>query len=327
VLNTSCSIGISTYPTDGEDVAALMKNADTAMYHAKEKGRSNYQFFSAELNRRAVERLQMENELRRALEREEFVLYYQPQVDLKTGDILALEALLRWRHPARGLVHPGKFIALAEETGLIVPLGEWVLNAACRQTKAWNDAGYTQLTLAVNLSAAQFVNNKGFAKMVSAILQTYQISPGQLEFEMTESMLLANVEENAQILRKLGELGTRITIDDFGTGYSSLSYLKRLPIDTVKIDRSYVRDIVADGDDLAIVSAIIAMAHNLKLSVIAEGVEKREQADSLRKLGCDGYQGHFFSKPLPAEYLEAKFLRPIAIPFGSGISDRGSGSA
>ncbi|HET6757491.1 MAG TPA: PAS domain S-box protein [Burkholderiales bacterium] len=326
VLNTSCSIGISTYPNDGENVPTLMKNADTAMYHAKEKGRSNYQFFSAELNRRAVERLQMENELRRAIEREEFVLYYQPQVDLQSGDLLGLEALLRWRHPARGLVHPGKFIALAEETGLIVPLGEWVLNAACRQIRTWNDARYPQLTLAVNLSAAQLVNNKGFAKMVSAFLQEHQISSEQLEFEMTESMLLANVEENTQVLKKLGDLGTRITIDDFGTGYSSLSYLKRLPIDKVKIDRSFVRDIVADSDDATIVSAIIAMAHNLKLSVIAEGVENREQVESLRKLGCDGYQGHYFSKPLPAEYLEAKLLRPIAIPFAQGSAARHRGA-
>jgi diguanylate cyclase (GGDEF)-like protein/PAS domain S-box-containing protein len=315
VLNTSCSIGISTYPADGEDVPTLMKNADIAMYHAKEKGRNNYQFFSAELNRRAVERLQMENELRRAIEREEFVLYYQPQVDLRTGEVLALEALLRWRHPGRGLVHPGKFISLAEETGLIVPLGEWVLNFACRQLNAWNEAGCPPLTLAVNLSAGQLVNNKGFAKTVAGILQSHHIPPAQLEFEMTESMLLANVEENAQILRKLGDLGTRITIDDFGTGYSSLSYLKRLPIDTVKIDRSFIRDIVADGDDAAIVSAIIAMAHNLKLKVIAEGVENRDQVENLRKLGCDGYQGHFFSKPLPPEYLEAKYLRPTRIKF------------
>jgi diguanylate cyclase (GGDEF)-like protein/PAS domain S-box-containing protein len=315
VLNTSCSIGISTYPSDGEDVPTLMRNADTAMYHAKEKGRNNYQFFSAELNRRAVERLQMENELRRAIEREEFILYYQPQVDLKSGAIVGLEALLRWRHSSRGLVHPAKFISLAEETGLIVRLGEWVLDAACRQIKTWNSARYPRLTLAVNLSAGQLTNNKGFAKTVSAILQEHQVSPEQLEFEMTESMLLANVEETTQTLKKLGDLGTRITIDDFGTGYSSLSYLKRLPIDKVKIDRSFVRDIVADSDDAAIVSAIIAMAHNLKLSVIAEGVESRDQVDSLRKLGCDGYQGHYFSKPLPGEYLEAKFLRPIAIPF------------
>ncbi|MGH8728899.1 MAG: PAS domain S-box protein, partial [Burkholderiales bacterium] len=324
VLNTSCSIGISTYPSDGEDVPTLMRNADTAMYHAKEKGRNNYQFFSAELNRRAVERLRMENELRRAIEREEFVLYYQPQVNLLSGEIFGLEALLRWRHPARGLVHPAKFIGLAEETGLIVPLGEWVLNAACRQMKVWNDSRYPRLTLAVNLSAGQLANNKGFAKMVAGVLQENQITAEQLEFEMTESILLANAEENTQTLKKLGDLGTRTTIDDFGTGYSSLSYLKRLPIDKVKIDRSFVRDIVVDSDDAAIVSAIIAMAHNLKLAVIAEGVENREQVERLRALGCDGYQGHFFSKPLPAEYLEAKYLRPIAIPFDSVIGDRGS---
>ncbi|MDQ3195403.1 MAG: EAL domain-containing protein [Pseudomonadota bacterium] len=263
------------------------------------------------MNTRAVERLNVENDLRRALERHELVLHYQPLVSMRSGQIVGMETLVRWRHPKRGLIQPGQFIAIAEETGLIVPIGEWVLYNACAQNKAWQLAGYPPLRVAVNLSPGQFTDHRELLKQISRVLTTTGLDPRYLEFEMTESLLLQNIEENLAILRKLGQLGTRISIDDFGTGYSSLSYLKRLPIDTIKIDRSFVRDIESDSDDAAIVSAIVAMARSLQLRVVAEGVETDGQFAAMQYLKCHEYQGFYYSKPVPAEEFARKFFGAV----------------
>jgi len=309
-LNTSCSIGISIFPLDADDDRALMKNADTAMYHAKEKGRNNYQFFSPEMNVRAVERHTLETALRVGLERQEFTLYYQPQVDMRTSKVVGVEALLRWQHPERGLLSPATFILVAEESGLIEPIGQWALRTACQRAKAWLDAGYPPLKVAVNISSRQLIHPREFARGISRILNATGLDPRFLELEMTESLLVQNAEENIAVLRRLGQDGVRIAVDDFGTGYSSLSYLRQLPIDTLKIDRSFVRDIETDPEDMAIIQAIIAMAHSLSLQVTAEGVETRGQLEALERLGCDEYQGYLFSRPLPAEEIAARFLAP-----------------
>jgi diguanylate cyclase (GGDEF)-like protein/PAS domain S-box-containing protein len=314
-LATTASIGIAIHPYDGQDIATLMKNADTAMYHAKERGRNTYQFFSSDMTARALQRLTVENDLRQAIERNELVLHFQPQVNVITGEVEGAEALLRWRHPEKGLVLPTRFIQIAEETGLIVPIGEWVLRAACAQCKAWSLAGYPPLKVAVNLSAGQFVRHADLVRAVTRALKDAQLDPGQLELEITESLLVQNAEEHVATLQKLGRLGTSISVDDFGTGYSSLSYLKRLPIDALKIDRSFVRDLEADPDDAAIVRAVMALARSLRLKVVAEGVETQGQLEVLRRLECDLYQGYLFSKPLPAFEFEARFLRPIPLPF------------
>jgi len=316
-LNTSCSIGISIFPLDADDDRALMKNADTAMYHAKEKGRNNYQFFSPEMNVRAVERHTLETSLRLAIERQEFTLYYQPQVDMATAKVVGMEALLRWHHPERGLLSPATFIAVAEESGLIEPIGQWVLRSACQRAKAWLDAGYPALKVAVNISPRQLIHPKEFSRGISRILNTTGLDPRFLELEMTESLLVQNAEENIAVLRKLGQDGVRIAVDDFGTGYSSLSYLRQLPIDTLKIDRSFVRDIEADPEDVTIIEAIIAMAHKLGLQVTAEGVETRGQLEALARMGCDEYQGYLFSKPLPAVEIAARFLAPRELDFAA----------
>ncbi|HYL19996.1 MAG TPA: EAL domain-containing protein [Burkholderiales bacterium] len=316
-LNTSCSIGISIFPLDADDDRALMKNADTAMYHAKDKGRNNYQFFSPEMNVRAVERHTLETSLRLAIERQEFTLYYQPQVDMATAKVVGMEALLRWHHPERGLLSPATFIDVAEESGLIDPIGQWVLRSACQRAKAWLDAGYPALKVAVNISPRQLIHPKEFSRSISRILNATGLDPRFLELEMTESLLVQNAEENIAVLRKLGQDGVRIAVDDFGTGYSSLSYLRQLPIDTLKIDRSFVRDIETDPEDLEIIKAIIAMAHSLKLQVTAEGVETRGQLEALARLGCDEYQGYLFSKPLPAVEIAARFLAPRQLDFAA----------
>jgi diguanylate cyclase (GGDEF)-like protein/PAS domain S-box-containing protein len=308
LLNTSCSIGISIYPNDAEDSQELMKNADTAMYHAKERGRNNFQFFSPEMNLRAVERHQLETELRVALEAEQFVLHYQPQVDIRTGKLVGIEALIRWQHPQRGLVPPNSFIPVAEESGLIEMIGKWALRAACEQNQRWQMAGLPIVKIAVNISARQFNDPRGFAEEVTRLLNATGLDPRYLELEMTESMLLKNVDENVAVLRKLAKLGTSLAVDDFGTGYSSLAYLKQLPIDTLKIDRTFVRDIETDADDAAIIRAIIAMAHSLDLRVTAEGVETQGQLVALRKLRCDQYQGYLISRPVPAEEFAPRFL-------------------
>jgi len=299
-FHITASIGIVLYPTDGEDTKTLLKNADVAMYRAKDRGRNTYQFYTPAMNAAALERLILENSLRRGLEREEFVVYYQPQVNLYTGQIVGAEALVRWQHPELGLVPPMKFIPLAEETGLIIPLGEWVLRTACAQNKAWQEAGFPPLRIAVNLSAHIF-KHKDVVKTIVRILKETGLDPDYLDLELTEGAVMENAETTITMLRELKEMGMHISIDDFGTGYSSLSYLKRFPIDILKIDQSFVRDIITDPDDAAIARLIITMAHTLKLKVIAEGVETEEQLLFLRSHECDEMQGYYFSRPVPAE--------------------------
>lgn len=310
-LHISGSIGIALSPDDGENVEALLKNSDTAMYHAKAAGRNNYQFFTAEMNFLAKERHSLGTDLRHALERKEFRLHFQSVIGMPGGKLEGMEALLRWQHPKLGLVPPLKFIPLAEETGLIVPIGEWVLKSVCAQIKAWQDQGYNLPRVAINLSARQFRHN-GLVASLAQILNEFGVEARYLALEITESMLVQNVEEAIQILTQLNTMGVEIAIDDFGTGYSSLSYLKRYPINTLKIDRSFVRDIIKDTNDAAICAAIIALAQSLKIRVIAEGVESKEQVDFLTQHGCGYYQGYYFSRPVTAmditENLEKSML-------------------
>jgi diguanylate cyclase (GGDEF)-like protein/PAS domain S-box-containing protein len=308
-LNTSCSIGISLYPADGRDSATLMKHADVAMYFAKEKGRNNYRFFSAEMNQRAQERLSIENYLRLALRRGELVLHYQPRIRMADGALTGVEALVRWSHPRRGLLDPGKFIDVAEDSGLIVPIGEWVLESACRQLREWQAVLGKGFRISVNLSVGQLTDADRLYRAVEGAVRGSGIDPAALELELTESILMQNLGEKAALLDRLGALGVGISIDDFGTGYSSLSYLKRLPVDAIKIDSSFVRDLELDANDEAIVRAIIAMAHSLKLSVVAEGVETQAQFESLRALGCDEYQGFFASPALPPADFARRYAR------------------
>ncbi len=305
------SIGISLYPHDAESIEDLLKFADTAMYHAKELGRNNYQFYRTEMNASAFERLVMENSLRRALEREEFVLHFQPQNELDSGRIIGVEALLRWRHPDLGTVMPAQFIPVLEETGMVVPVGEWVLRTACRQIAAWKGAGYDRLRVAVNLSPRQFAQSD-LLETIEGVLQETGADPQWLEVEITEGSLMGDAETSVAVLRKLKEKGVRISVDDFGTGYSSLSYLKRFPIDTLKIDQSFVRDVNTNGDDAAIAGAIIAMGHSLNLQVLAEGVETCDQLEFLRAHECDQVQGYLFSRPLPAAEVDI-LLREKAV--------------
>jgi diguanylate cyclase (GGDEF)-like protein/PAS domain S-box-containing protein len=306
-IYTTASIGIALYPLDGSDVNALLKNADIAMYQAKEQGRNTFQFFSREMNVKALEHLMLETSLRRGLERDEFHLVYQPLLDLKTGLLVGMEALVRWQHPDLGLLLPGKFIPIAEETGMIIPLGDWVLGAACRQNRQWQDEGLPPLRVAVNLSARQFIQAK-LAHRVADVLQETGLSPDCLELELTESTIMSNAEETIAILKELKAMGISLAIDDFGTGYSSLSYLKHFPIDRLKIDRSFVCDITTNPDDAAIADAIIAMAHSLKLKVTAEGVEMQEQLSYLTDRNCDEMQGYFLSHPVSAAEFAA-FVR------------------
>jgi EAL domain-containing protein (putative c-di-GMP-specific phosphodiesterase class I) len=280
------------------------------MYRAKESGRNNYQFFAPAMNNSSYERLNMENKLRRALERQEFVLHYQPQVNSESGLIIGAEALVRWRHPEMGLVPPGMFIPITEESGLIVTIGEWVLWEACRQSKAWQQEGLSPITVAVNLSAVQF-HQKNLTEMVANVLQKTGLEPHWLELEITESGIMQNSEAAVKTLHLLKQMGLKLSIDDFGTGYSSLSYLKKFPIDKLKIDQSFVRDITTDQDDAAIVGAIIGMAKALKLRVIAEGVETRDHLDYLNSNGCFEIQGYYFSKPVPADEFGRLLLRGI----------------
>ncbi len=291
------SIGISVFPDDGEDAETLLKHADMAMYQAKDLGRNNFQFFSADMRARALERITMESSLRHALERDEFLLHYQPQLDLRDGRVCGVEALLRWQHPELGLLSPGDFVPLLEESGLIAPVGEWVLATAFAQGHAWHEAGFDDLHISVNLSSRQF-NDPGFIDRVAAIIEDSGIDPSLLELELTESVIMRNSRATNMALEGLDRMGVKFSIDDFGTGYSSLSYLKRFPIDTLKIDRSFVRDVNESADDAAIVAAIIGMGHNMNLKVIAEGVEQPSQLDFLRRQGCDAIQGYLFSQPL-----------------------------
>lgn len=304
-LHIGSSIGISLFPDDGRDVEVLLKNSDIAMYHAKESGRNNYQFFSSEMNRRSVERHSLGVDLRHALERNELLLYFQPVVDMPSAKLIGMEVLLRWQHSKQGLIPPSGFIPLAEETGMIVPIGEWVLRQSCLQIKAWQSQGYDVPKLAVNLSAQQF-RQKTLVADIARILAETGVEGRCLTLEITESMLVENIEKTILALQQLNALGLEISIDDFGTGYSSLSYLKRYPINTLKIDRSFVRDIATDPNDAAIIAAIIAMARSLKMKVIAEGVETEEQLAFLMQQECGCYQGYYFSKPLPAVEAESK---------------------
>lgn len=314
------SIGITVFPGHGGDAETLLRNADIAMYRAKEEGRNNYQIYTPAMNALLLERLAVESDLRHALEREEFVLYYQPQVDMKTRRITGLEALVRWEHPRRGLVPPMEFIPLAEETGLIAPLGEWVLRTACRQNKAWQDAGLPPMRVAVNLSARQF-EQPGLARAIAHVLSETGLAPQYLELEITESTAMRNVDYTAGMLRELKEMGVRIAIDDFGTGHSSLGYLKRFPVDMLKIDQSFVRDLPADEHDATLASGIIAMAHELKLEVIAEGVETEEQFAFLQRQRCDEMQGYLFSKPVPTGEFE-RMLRQTKRPPMASVRSR-----
>jgi len=307
----SGSIGVTCYPQDGGDAETLLKNADAAMYRAKESGRDNFQFFSAEMNARALDRLVMTNNLRAALERDEFLLHYQPIFDLASGRLNAVEALVRWQHPKDGLVPPGRFIPIAEESGLIAPIGEWVLKTACAQMKAWIDAGIAPRRMAVNLSARQF-KQKDLTQRIAAILQETGLAPQFLELEITESMVMADPAEAEKVLRQLHDSGIMLAIDDFGTGYSSLSYLKRFPIDFLKIDRSFVRDIPQNTDDVAIARSIIALAKGLDLRVIAEGVETQEQRTFLDMEGCEEAQGYLLGKPADAGAIERMLREPHA---------------
>lgn len=306
------SIGICLYPEDGGDAQMLMSNADAAMYHAKETGRNNYQFFTRQMSIAAHRRLALENELRHALDRDEFVLYYQPQIDLRSGGITGFEALLRWDHPERGMVPPSVFIPIAEETGLINRIGEWVLIRACEQARLWHDAGHPGLQVSVNCSAQQF-RREQYVSTIAATLAANGLSPGTLELEITETVIMQHTEQVLVRLTQLHGMGVQLSLDDFGTGYSSLSYLKRFPIQKLKIDQSFVRDISADPDDAAIVTAIIAMAHSLGLVVMAEGVETRQQLAFLKALKCDQAQGYYFSVPLPAAEFEALLGNPRAL--------------
>jgi diguanylate cyclase (GGDEF)-like protein/PAS domain S-box-containing protein len=307
-LHIGGSIGITLFPSDGEDVETLLKNSDIAMYHAKENGRNNYQFFAPEMNRRATERHTLGIDLRHALERNELLLHFQPIVDMPGGKLTSIEVLLRWQHPQLGLISPTRFIPVAEENGLIVPIGEWVLQQSCLQRMAWRDQGYDVPKLAINLSIRQF-RHKTLVADIARILAETGMEGGRLTLEITESMLVENVEETIKTLQQLSALGLEISIDDFGTGYSSLSYLKHYPINTLKIDRSFVRDIATDPNDAAIIAAIIVMARNLKMQVIAEGVETEEQLTFLAQQGCNRFQGFYFSKPLPAAEIENKLWK------------------
>lgn len=300
ILHTTTSIGIALCPIDGEDSQLLLKNADTALNRAKELGRNNYQLYTAAMNDRTLERFALENSMRKGLENDEFIVHYQPQIDLHTGEIVGMEALARWIHPDFGMVPPMEFIPLAEETGFIVQLGELVLRKACRQNKQWQDEGHRPIKIAVNLSAKQFLQ-QNLVTVIQEILRETGLEPKYLELEITESLLMNDTDAAIEALQKLKDMGLQISIDDFGTGYSSLSRLKKLPIHTLKIDRSFICDIPADSDGSSIATAIINMAHSLKLKAIAEGVETTEQMNFLRTLKCDEMQGFVFSRPLPAE--------------------------
>lgn len=309
-LHISASIGISHYPVDGTNTETLMRHADIAMYRAKEEGRNNYQFYHASMNARSFERLAMEASMRHALQRDEFELYYQPRFAMPEGRIVGAEALIRWSHPELGMVSPGLFIPLAEETGLILPIGEWVLEQVAVQGMAWQQAGFPALALAANVSARQF-RQADFPGKVMQILNDTGFDPRHLELELTESTLMTHVEENIKTLNELNALGIRIAIDDFGTGYSSLSYLKRLPVDILKIDRSFVSELPENRDGVAIVEAIVAMARSLGLHIVAEGVETEVQLEFLQARKCDEIQGYYFSRPLPVEQFEQLMLEML----------------
>jgi diguanylate cyclase (GGDEF)-like protein len=310
-LHVTASIGIVTYPDDATDADTLMKHADFAMYHAKENGRDNRQFFKRDLNVRALERQSLENGLRYALEREELMLHYQPKIDLETGDIVGVEALIRWLHPDRGLVPPAEFIPIAEECGLIVPIGRWVLGEACHQAQAWQDIGLAPIRVGINVSAVELRAN-GFVAGVSAILAQTGLEARFLELELTETFLMQDSTSTSVVLHALKRLGLNLALDDFGTGYSSLSHLKRFPIDTLKIDRSFVSSSTVNSDDASIVCAMISMGKDMHMRVVAEGVETQEQLKFLQDRGCPFGQGYYFSQPLPGRECTQLLRRGIS---------------
>ncbi|MFZ0901827.1 MAG: EAL domain-containing protein, partial [Candidatus Sulfotelmatobacter sp.] len=304
-VNVSCSIGVSIFPEHSADCETLIKNADAAMYSAKENGRNRFQFFTEDMNAQGVERLTLENSLRLALDKKELFLVYQPQMDIATGRITGLEALLRWQHPDLGLVPPDKFIRIAENSGLIVPIGEWVVRTACRQARKWQDEGLPPVSVAVNVSAVQF-RQEGFCELIRRVLHETGLAPQYLELELTESLLLANADLMLSVVQELKAMGVTLAIDDFGTGYSSFSYLRQFRVSKLKIDRVFIRDVAVNPDDAAITSAIISMAKSLRLKVIAEGVEDESQMSFLRAHQCDEIQGYYFSKPLAVDKVADK---------------------
>jgi diguanylate cyclase (GGDEF)-like protein/PAS domain S-box-containing protein len=309
-FQVSCSIGVALHPDDGDAALTLLKHADSAMYRAKDHGRNNFQFFTRELNALMIEQLELETHLRRALERNQFVLRYQPRVHLATGQIVGAEALLRWRIPQKGTVAPMRFIGLAEETGLIVPIGKWVLQTACAQNKAWQDAGLPPIVVSVNVSPRQF-RHENLVQAVADVLRSTRLEPRFLELELTESMVMHDAPKLVAMLDELKELGVKIAVDDFGTGYSSLSYLKRFPVDRLKVDRSFVENMTTEADDATIVRTIIALGHNLGLKVVAEGVETAQQARALRAYQCDEAQGFLFARAVSARVLPRLITRSI----------------
>jgi len=319
-LQLTASIGLSTYPEDGEDAEILLKHADTAMYEGKKRGPNNYEFFSQDMNAETIERQSIEADLRGASERQEFALHYQPKINLQTGEITGAEALIRWTHPSRGLVSPLQFIPIAEESGHILPVGQWVLKEACRQTQGWIDAGLHAVPVAVNVSSLEF-RSAGFLKNIRGILKDTCLDPGYLELELTESVLMQDAKSSSTVLRALKSMGVRLALDDFGTGYSSLSYLRQFPVDSLKIDQSFVRDLTTDTGDATIVSAVISMGKSLGHCVIAEGVETEEQMIFLQAHGCDEAQGYYFSKPVVAQQF-AKLLETGIASFALHASVR-----
>ncbi|MBF0529658.1 MAG: EAL domain-containing protein, partial [Deltaproteobacteria bacterium] len=306
-VSITASIGVTLYPMDGEDKDLLLQHADTAMYTAKEKGRNNYQFYTSEMNIRAKERLLLENSLRLAMDHKQLILHYQPRLELVSGRIIGMEALVRWQHPEMGLMPPAKFISIAEETGLIFPIGEWILKTACQQTKTWTDAGLGPFQIAVNLSGRQF-RQPLLPDLVAGILDETGLDPRQLELELKESIIMQDLELVTSLMTELKRIGLLLSIDDFGTGYSSLHNLRRFPIDTLKMDSSFIRDMNGNDHDQDIVRAIIAFGHNLRLRVLAEGVETEQQLSILVKEGCDEMQGNYFAPPLPAWDFEKLIL-------------------
>ena len=315
-LRVTGSIGISTYPENGEDAETLIKNADTAMYNAKQQGHDNCQFYRPDMSLQAVERQSLEGQLRYAIERQELLLHYQPKVNLKTGAITSVEALIRWQHPERGLLLPGQFLTIAEDTGMILAIGQWVLREACRQTREWLDAGVPAVPVAVNISSLEFRSDH-FPEGVRGALKNACLDPRYLELELTETVLMRHAESTAHALGQLKAIGVRLAVDDFGTGYSSLSYLTRFPIDALKLDQSFVREIIAGSDGAIVVSAVISMGKSLKHRVIAEGVETQEQLEFLQAHGCDEGQGYYFSRPVVAEQFAKLLEMPSQQLFGN----------